>query len=56
MSFDLKLLDIDHPLTFEERKVRQIEAHALIYLVCIYMGVKDHYQHLGQVPFEKILK
>ena len=32
MSLDLKLLDIDHPLTFEESKLRQIEAHSLIYL------------------------
>ena len=32
MSLHLKLLDIDHPLTFEESKFRQIEAHALIYL------------------------
>ena len=32
MSLHLKLLDIDHPLTFEESKLRPIEAHALIYL------------------------
>ena len=32
MSLHLKLLDIDHTLTFEESKLRQIEAHALIYL------------------------
>ena len=32
MSLHLKLLDIDHPLTFEESKLRQIESHALIYL------------------------
>ena len=32
MSLYLKLLDIDHPFTFEESKLRQIEAHALIYL------------------------
>ena len=32
MSLHLKLLDIDHPLTFEESKLSQIEAHALIYL------------------------
>ena len=32
MSLHLKLLDIDYPLTFEESKLRQIEAHALIYL------------------------
>ena len=32
MSLRLKLLDIDHPLTFEESKLRQIETHALIYL------------------------
>ena len=32
MSLHLKLLDIDHPLTFEDSKLRQIEAHALIYL------------------------
>ena len=35
MSLHLKLLDIDHPLTFEESKLRQIEAHALIYLSVI---------------------
>ena len=28
----LNLLDIDHPLTFEMSKLRQIEAHDLIYL------------------------
>ena len=32
MSLHLKFLDIDHPFTFEESKLRQIEAHALIYL------------------------
>ena len=32
MSLHLKLLDINNPLTFEESKLRQIEAHALIYL------------------------
>ena len=32
MCLHLKLLDIDHPLTFEVCKLRQIEAHALIYL------------------------
>ena len=32
LSLHLKLLDIDHSLTFEESKLRQIEAHALIYL------------------------
>ena len=32
MYLHLKLLDIDHPLTFEESKLRQIEAHHLIYL------------------------
>ena len=32
MSLHLKLLDIDQPLTFEGSKLRQIEAHALIYL------------------------
>ena len=32
MSLHLKLLDIDQPLTFEESKLWQIEAHALIYL------------------------
>ena len=35
MSLHLKLLDIDHPLTFVESKLRQIEAHALIYLSMI---------------------
>ena len=35
MSLHLKLLDIDHPLTFEESKLRQIEAHPLIYLSTI---------------------
>ena len=32
MSLHLKLLDIDHLLTFEESKLMQIEAQALIYL------------------------
>ena len=32
MSLHLKLLDIDHPRTFEESKLREIEAHSLIYL------------------------
>ena len=34
MCLHLKFLDIDHPLTFEVRKLifRQIEAHGLIYL------------------------
>ena len=32
MSFHLKLLDTNHPLIFEKSKLRQIEAHALIYL------------------------
>ena len=32
MSLHLKLLDIDHPLSFEESKLRQIDAHALINL------------------------
>ena len=32
MSLHLKLLDIYHPLSFEESKLRQIEAHALTYL------------------------
>ena len=32
MCLHLKLLDIDHPLTFEVRKLRQIETHALTYL------------------------
>ena len=32
MSLHLKLLDIDHPLTLEESKLTQIEAHSLIYL------------------------
>ena len=32
MSLHLNLLDIDHPLTFEVSKLRQIEAHVLIYL------------------------
>ena len=36
MSLHLKLLDIDHPLTFEKNKLRQIEAHALIYLRSTY--------------------
>ena len=37
MSLHPKLLHIDHPLTFEESKLRQIEAHALIYLSIISM-------------------
>ena len=32
MSFHLELLDTNHPLIFEKSKLRQIEAHALIYL------------------------
>ena len=32
MCLHLKLLDIDHSLTFEVCKLRQFEAHALIYL------------------------
>ena len=32
LCLHLKLLDIDHPLTFEVCKLRQIEAHALVYL------------------------
>ena len=44
MSLHLKLLDIDHPLTFEESKLRQIEAHALIYLSCL--SIFTH----GQTP------
>ena len=31
LSLHLKLLDIDHPLAFEQSKLRQIEDHALIY-------------------------
>ena len=38
MSLHLQLLDIDHPLTFEESKLRQIEAHALIYLSGTHRG------------------
>ena len=30
---------VDHPLTFEVSKLRQIEAHALIYLSSRYLGV-----------------
>ena len=32
LCLHLKLLDIDHPLTFEVCKLGQIEAHALVYL------------------------
>ena len=32
ISLHLKLLDIDHPLTCEESKLRQVEAYASIYL------------------------
>ena len=32
MCLRLKLLDIDHSLTFEVCKLRQFQAHALIYL------------------------
>ena len=32
LCLHLKLLDVDHPLTFEVSKLRKIEAHALIYL------------------------
>ena len=39
MCLHLKLLDVDHPLTFKVSKLRQIEAHALIYLSSHYLGV-----------------
>ena len=45
MALHLKLLDVDHPLTFEESKLRQIEAHALIYLsyrIVHFTGSRDH--------------
>ena len=32
MCLHLKLLDLEHPLSFDVSKLRQIEAHALIYL------------------------
>ena len=41
MSLHLQLLDIDQPLTFEEGKLKQIEAHALIYLSETLFIVKD---------------
>ena len=37
MSLHLKLLDIDHPLSFDESKFRHIEAHALIYLRRLFL-------------------
>ena len=43
MSLHQKLLDIDHPLTFGESKLRQIEAHALIYL----SNFTIHYRRLN---------
>ena len=42
MSLHLKLLDIDHPLTFEESNLRQIEAHALIYLSVFNLMIDVH--------------
>ena len=55
-------LDIDHPLTFEESKLRKIEAHALIYLSGI--GIVFHCKHNNKIhsylqslnPILKILK
>ena len=38
MCLHLKLLDVDHPLTSEVSKFRQIQAHALIYLSSRYLG------------------
>jgi len=50
MSLNLKLLDIDHPLTFEESKIRQIEAHALIYLSkLIVLPIRTTHVELFQV-------
>ena len=50
MSLHLKLLDIDHPLTFEASKLRQIEAHGLIYLSAP-QGKEDMKRLLGFVQF-----
>ena len=66
MSLQLKLLDIDHPLTFEESKLRQIEAHALIYLSTttillvfflifrLYLSQKSHITRWLIFPTEKV--
>ena len=50
MSLHLKLLDIDHPLTFEASKLRQIEAHGLIYLSAP-QSKEDMKRLLGFVQF-----
>ena len=66
MSLHLKLLDIDHPLSSEESKLRQIEAHALIYLSTttillvfflifrLYLSQKSHITRWLIFPTEKV--
>ena len=50
ISLHLKLLDIDQPLTFEASKLRQIEAHGLIYLSAP-QSKEDMKRLLGFVQF-----
>ena len=49
MCLHLKLLDIDHPLTFEVGNLRQIEAHALIYLSRLMMDCAVTASHNGVI-------
>ena len=56
MSLHQKLLDIDHPLTFGESKLRQIEAHALIYLSTkLIVGQQKHLDQLEGSVFNFVL-
>ena len=41
MCLHLKLLDIDHPLTFEVSKLRQIEAHR-VEIYCDISGTEEY--------------
>ena len=50
MSLHLKLLDIDHPLSFEQSKLKQIKAHALIYLSATICRIREN------TPGDDILK
>ena len=53
ISLHLKLLDIDHPLTFEESKLRQVEAHALIYLSLLaFNSASKHYNKSNSFQYK----
>ena len=58
MCLHLKLLDIDNPLIFEVSKLRQIEAHAVIYLrryKALISGMTD-FAHLNDYILLEIYK